>query len=83
VQGAKLENNRSGPVLPHYYLNSHTDEDFFYPLTAIVSKHHGTESDKMDRYEMDAQVCSYFVFAEQGGGCCSETYSIFGPVPCH
>jgi hypothetical protein len=48
----------------NYYLNSHTDEDFFYSLTTIVSKH-GLETE-LDRYKLNAKVCSYFVFAEQG-----------------
>jgi hypothetical protein len=48
----------------NYYLNSHTDEDFFYSITTIVSNH-GLKTE-IDRYELDAQVCSYFVFAEQG-----------------
>jgi hypothetical protein len=56
----------------NYYLNSHTDEDFFYSLTTTVSalglRH------VIDRYAMDAQVCNYFTFTEQGGsGCGVET----------
>jgi hypothetical protein len=48
----------------NYYLNSHTDEDFFYSLTTIASPH-GLRQD-IDRYSMDAEVCNYFTFAEQG-----------------
>jgi hypothetical protein len=48
----------------NHYLNSHTDEDFFYSLLTIVSEH-GLKDD-IDRYEMDAGVCNYFTFAEQG-----------------
>ena len=40
------------------------DEDFFYSLTTIASKH-GLQLD-IDRYSMDAEVCNYFTFAEQG-----------------
>ena len=48
----------------NYYLNSHTDEDFFYSLTTTVSAL-GLRED-IDRYAMDAPVCNYFTFAEQG-----------------
>ena len=48
----------------NYYLNSHVDEDFFYSLTTVASEH-GIQQD-MDRYRMDAKVCNYFTFAEQG-----------------
>jgi hypothetical protein len=48
----------------NYYLNSHTDEDFFYSLTTIASSH-GLEAD-IDQCSMKADICSYFVFAEQG-----------------
>jgi hypothetical protein len=48
----------------NYYLNSHTDENFFYSLTTLVSKH-GLRAE-LDRYDLNAEVCSYFVFAEQG-----------------
>ena len=48
----------------NYYLNSHTDEDFFYSLTTIASER-GLRQD-IDRYSMDAEVCNYFIFAEQG-----------------
>jgi hypothetical protein len=46
------------------YLNSHTDQDFFYSMTTIASAH-GLQQD-MDRYRMEAEVCNYFTFAEQG-----------------
>jgi hypothetical protein len=48
----------------NYCLNSHLDEDFFYSLTTIASKC-GLRQDN-DRYSMDAEVCNYFTFAEQG-----------------
>lgn len=48
----------------NYYLNSHTDEDFFYSLTTVASEC-GIQQD-VDRYSMDAEVCNYFTFAEQG-----------------
>jgi hypothetical protein len=48
----------------NYYLNSHTDEDFFYSLTTIASER-GLRQD-IDRYRMDAKVCNYFTFPEQG-----------------
>ena len=48
----------------NYYLNSHVDEDFFYSLTTVASEH-GLQED-IDRYSMDADVCNYFTFAEQG-----------------
>jgi hypothetical protein len=48
----------------NHYLNSHTDEDFFYSLLTIVSKH-GLQDD-IDQYELNAEVCNYFTFAEQG-----------------
>jgi hypothetical protein len=48
----------------NYYLNSHTDEDFFYSLTTIASEHGLQE--KIDRYSLDAEICNYFTFPEQG-----------------
>jgi hypothetical protein len=48
----------------NYYLNSHLDDDFFYSLTTITSE--GGIRQDIDRYSMDAQVCNYFTFAEQG-----------------
>jgi hypothetical protein len=48
----------------NYFLNSHTDEDFFYSLTTVVSVE-GLMAE-IDRYAMDAEVCNYFTFAEQG-----------------
>jgi hypothetical protein len=48
----------------NFYLNLHTDEDFFYSLTTIASAH-GLRED-IDRYNMKAEVCNYFTFAEQG-----------------
>jgi hypothetical protein len=48
----------------NYYLNSHTDEDFFYSLTTIASEY-GVQDGK-DIYNVDAEVCNYFNFAEQG-----------------
>jgi hypothetical protein len=48
----------------NYYLNSHFDEDFFYSLTTIASEW-GLRND-IDRYRMEAEVCNYFTFAEQG-----------------
>jgi len=48
----------------NHYLNSHTDEDFFYSLLTIVSEY-GLQDD-IDRYKLNAEVCNYFTFAEQG-----------------
>jgi hypothetical protein len=48
----------------NYYLNSHFDEDFFYSLTTIASAW-GLRQD-IDRYSMEAEVCNYFTFAEEG-----------------
>ena len=48
----------------NFYLNTHTDEDFFYSLTTVASAK-GLRPD-IDRYSMDAPVCNYFTFAEQG-----------------
>ena len=47
-----------------YYLNAHLDDDFFYSLTSMSSKF-GLQED-VDRYGMDAKVCNYFAFPEQG-----------------
>ena len=49
----------------NYYLNSHTDDDFFYSLTTIVSQY-GLELGRFDSYRLDAEVTNYFTFAEQG-----------------
>jgi hypothetical protein len=46
------------------YLNTHTDEDFFYSLTMVPSAY-GLRKD-IDRYRVDAEICNYFTFAEQG-----------------
>jgi hypothetical protein len=46
------------------YLNLHTDDDFFYSLITTASAHGLKEG--IDRYSMDAEVCNYFTFAEQG-----------------
>ncbi len=48
----------------NYYLNAHLDNEFFYSLTTISSKF-GLQED-VDRYGMDAKVCNYFAFPEQG-----------------
>ena len=48
----------------NYCLNSHLDDDFFYSLSAIASPC-GLRLD-IDRYSMDAEVCNYFTFPEQG-----------------
>jgi hypothetical protein len=48
----------------NYYLNSHTDEDFFYSLTTIASERDLRQD--IDRYRMDAEVSNYFTFPEQG-----------------
>jgi hypothetical protein len=40
------------------------DEDFFYSLTTVAAEH-GLQED-IDRFCMDAEVCNYFTFAEQG-----------------
>jgi hypothetical protein len=48
-----------------YHLNSHTDDDFFYSLTTIVSQY-GFEPGRLDKYQLNAEVSNYFAFAEQG-----------------
>jgi hypothetical protein len=48
----------------NYYLNSHVDNDFFYSLTTVVSKW-GLQLN-VDKYDLDAEVCNLFTFAEQG-----------------
>ena len=45
-------------------MNSHLDDDFFYSLTTIASEC-GLRQE-VDRYSMEAEVCNYFTFAEQG-----------------
>jgi hypothetical protein len=49
----------------NYFLNSHTDDDFFYSLTTIVSQD-GLEPGRFNKYRLDAKVTNYFAFAEQG-----------------
>jgi hypothetical protein len=49
----------------NYCLNSHTDDDFFYSLTTIVSQH-GLQPGRYDKYRLDAEVTNYFAFADQG-----------------
>lgn len=48
----------------NYYLNSHVDDDFFYSLTTVASER-GIRDD-IDRYNIDADICNFFTFAEQG-----------------
>ena len=48
----------------NYYLNLHTDDDFFYSLTTIASE--GGLCQNIDRYKMHTEVCNYFTFAEHG-----------------
>jgi hypothetical protein len=48
----------------NYNLNSHVDEDFFYSLTTVAAER-GLQED-IDRYSMDAEVCNYFTFVDQG-----------------
>ena len=48
----------------NHYLNSHMDEDFFYSLTTTASAYGLLQN--TDRYRMDAEVCNYFTFPEQG-----------------
>jgi hypothetical protein len=48
----------------NYYLNVHTDQDFFYSLLTVASKH-GLRED-IDQYSMNTEICNYFVFPEQG-----------------
>ena len=45
-------------------MNVHVDDDFFYSLTTIMSRH-GLRED-VDKYRLDAEVSSYFAFPEQG-----------------
>ena len=48
----------------NHYLNTHTDEDFFYSVTTVPSAY-GLRED-IDRYQIDVEVCNYFTFPEQG-----------------
>lgn len=48
----------------NYYLNSHVDEDFFYSLTTVASER-GLQAD-IEQYNINADVCNFFTFAEQG-----------------
>jgi hypothetical protein len=48
----------------NYYLNVHTDQDFFYSLLIMASAH--ALQEHIDRYSMEAKVCNYFTFPEQG-----------------
>jgi hypothetical protein len=48
----------------NYFLNAHVDDDFFYSLTTIVSRH-GLHDD-IDKYRLDTEISNYFVFPEQG-----------------
>ncbi len=48
----------------NYFLNSHVDEDFFYSLTTVASEC-GLHK-QIDRYMIDAEVCNFFTFPEQG-----------------
>lgn len=42
------------------YLSAHTDDDFFLSVTSVVAKDEGKE------LEIDAPICNYFCFPEQG-----------------
>jgi hypothetical protein len=48
----------------NHYLNTHTNEDFFYSLTTTPSAY-GLQED-IDRYRIDVKVCNYFTFPKQG-----------------
>jgi hypothetical protein len=63
--------------------NYHRDEDFFNSLLTIVSEH-GLKDD-IDQYKMDARVCNYFTFAEQGVAVALQPCDIllFNPVYKH
>jgi hypothetical protein len=70
VDWPEIDGNASQPIWgslacgKNYYLNSHLDDDFFFSLTTIASEF-GLQED-VDKYRMDAKVCNYFTFAEQG-----------------
>jgi hypothetical protein len=65
LEGATMETIWAGlAAARNHYLNSHTDEDFFYSFLTIVSEH-GLQDD-IDWYEPNAKVCNYFTLAEQG-----------------
>ena len=66
----EMESGTSQPICgslacgKNYSMNSHLDDDFFYSLTTISSKFELQED--VDSYRMDAKVCNFFAFAEQG-----------------
>jgi hypothetical protein len=68
---SKISGSASQPIYGslasarNYYLNSHTDGHFFYSLKTRASAY-GLRQDILDRNSMDAKVCNYFMFAEQG-----------------
>ena len=70
VQWPKVEGAAANPLWGslacgrNYYLNAHCDDDFFYSLTTIVSQYGLRQG--IDRYEMDAEICNFFCFPEQG-----------------
>jgi hypothetical protein len=65
TQGASPPNIWSSLAIAlNYYLNAHIDEDFFYSLLVLASAHGLQEH--IDRYRMNAEVCNYFTFPEQG-----------------
>jgi hypothetical protein len=47
----------------NHYLNTHTNEDFFYSLITVPSAY-GLQD--IGRYWIDVEVCNYFTFPEQG-----------------
>ncbi|MCK7495298.1 MAG: hypothetical protein MZW92_32575 [Comamonadaceae bacterium] len=67
----KIETGTSPPniwsslaIALNYYLNAHTDQDFFYSLLTVASAH-GLRQD-INQYSMNTEICNYFAFPEQG-----------------
>jgi hypothetical protein len=46
------------------FISAHMDDDFYYSLLTLASAH--ALRQKIDRYELSADVSNYFVFPEQG-----------------
>jgi hypothetical protein len=61
----------------NYYLNSHLDDDFFCSFSTIASS--GGLRQDINRYSMDAEVCNYFTFPEQGVAVALRPGDMFNP----
>ena len=56
----------------NYYLNLHTDQDFFYSLVTIASAH-GLQED-INKYDIQSKVCNIFTFSRTRHSCCTDTW---------